>query len=295
MFTVMGATGQVGGAIVRELLAGGGAVRALGRSESRLAELGALGAQPVAGDAADVDYLTDAFHGADGVFVMLPFDPSVPDFHAHQDRIGESIVAAIRASGVGHVMALSSVGADLDSGVGVIGSLHAQEERLRQLRETHILVLRPGSFFENFHTALDLIEGEGFYADAVRSDAPVPMIAVRDIAAVAARALRARDWEGYLVRELLGPCDLTYAEATRILGASLGKPDLPYVTLPPAEAEKALVAGGFSEDCARHYVEFSLALGAGTIRSREGRNAKNTTPTTFEEFATELAAAVRGR
>lgn len=292
MIAVMGATGKVGGAIVRELLAAGEEMRALGRSERRLAEIAALGARPVAGDATDTGYLTEAFRGADGVFTLLPFDPTVPDYREHQDCLGESIVRALRAAGTRYVVALSSVGADLTEGSGVLGTLHAQEGRLRELRDARVLILRPGSFFENFHAALDLIESEGFYADAVHPDTPVPMIAVRDIAAVAAQALTTRAWEGHLVRELLGPCDLTYAEATRILGASLGRPKLPYVQLVPAEAEAALVASGFSRDCARLYVEFSLALGAGAIRSREGRNANNTTATTFEDFAEKLAESM---
>lgn len=61
------------------------------------------------------------------------------------------------------------------------------------------------------------------------------MIATRDIADVAARALRQRDWRGVVVRELLGERDLTFAEATRIIGARIGKPDLSYVQFPYAD------------------------------------------------------------
>jgi uncharacterized protein YbjT (DUF2867 family) len=43
---------------------------------------------------------------------------------------------------------------------------------------------------------------------------------------VAAKALQTRDWHGVVVRELLGPRDLTYAEATRIVGKRIKKPDL---------------------------------------------------------------------
>jgi len=38
------------------------------------------------------------------------------------------------------------------------------------------------------------------------------------MADVAAKALKARDWKGVVVRELLGPRDLSYSEATHILG-----------------------------------------------------------------------------
>jgi uncharacterized protein YbjT (DUF2867 family) len=49
MITVMGATGNVGGGITRKLLDSGHGVRALGRSERKLAQLETLGAQTLAG------------------------------------------------------------------------------------------------------------------------------------------------------------------------------------------------------------------------------------------------------
>lgn len=289
MIAVMGATGQVGRGITERLLAGGEAVRALGRSEARLAELARLGARTCAGDAADEAYLSQAFEGARAVFTLLPYDPSLLDYHAQQDRLGESIVRALGSAGVPYVVALSSVGADLRSGTGFIASLFAQEQRLSRLPGTQVLVLRPGSFFENFHAALPSILEHGVYADAFAPDVPIPMIATRDISAVGARALMARNWEGFVVRELLGPRDLSYADATRILGECIGKPELEYVRLPDNEIERILVDAGFSEDAARLHVELAGALSDGTIRAREERSPDNTTPTTFEEFAGGLA------
>jgi hypothetical protein len=72
--------------------------------------------------------------------------------------------------------------ADLSEGTGVIGGLHVQEERLRRLDLTNVLLLRPVSFFENFYDALGLIKLEGINGDSVESDLAVPMIASRDIA-----------------------------------------------------------------------------------------------------------------
>lgn len=138
MITVMGATGHTGRAITHRLLAAGEKVRAVGRSESGLAELASAGADPIAGDASDAAFLTRAFDGAD--------------------------------------------------------DLHVQEQRLRGLAATNVLILRPGSFFDNFYAVLDLIKYEGVIADSVAPDVRIPMIAVRDIADVAATALRARDW-----------------------------------------------------------------------------------------------------
>ena len=76
------------------------------------------------------------------------------------------------------------------------------------------------------------------------------MVATRDIADAAAKALKARDWKGVVVRELLGPRDLSYAEATRIIGEKIGKPDLRYVQFSYADQVQATVQAGFSESFA---------------------------------------------
>jgi uncharacterized protein YbjT (DUF2867 family) len=289
MITVMGATGHTGSKITEALLKAGEKVRSLGRSESKLADLNRTGAEVLTGDAADADFLTDAFRGADAVYTLLPTDPRSADYRGEQDRQGEAIVKAIGESGVRHVVALSSLGAELSEGTGLIAGLHAQEERLKRLDGTGVLLLRPASFFENFEVQLAMIEHEGIVGDSVAPELPIPMIATRDIAEVAAEALMARDWKGIVVRELLGPRDLSYTEATRILGERIGKPDLKYVQLSYADMARALVEAGFSESFAEFYVEMTRAFNEGKVKARQGRTPQNTTTTRFEDFAGELA------
>ena len=78
MITVMGATGNTGRKIT-ELLEDGQEVRALGRSPEKLAELDALGAETVAGDVRDADYLASTF-AADAVYTLTAIDPTLPDY-----------------------------------------------------------------------------------------------------------------------------------------------------------------------------------------------------------------------
>jgi uncharacterized protein YbjT (DUF2867 family) len=291
MISVMGATGHVGGEAVRRLVKSGEKVRALGRSQGKLAEL--AGAEATAGDAVDAAYLARAFRGADAVFTLLPPDMQSTDYRALQDRQGEAIVEAVRDSGVRYVVFLSSVGADQPSGTGPIAGLHAQEERLRRLDGVNVLALRPGYFFENFYGSLPGIKHQGVLGDAVAPGTSLPMIATRDIGAAAAEALRARDWGGFTVRELLGPRDLTQPEVARILGERIGRKDLPYVQIPYEEMVRILVGAGLSENVASTYVDMARAFDQGRVRSVEGRKPSNTTATRFEDFANELAAAYR--
>ncbi len=291
MISVMGATGHVGGEIARRLVKAGQQVRVLGRSRETLGAI--QGAEAHAGDAADASYLAGAFRGADAVFTLLPPDLHSADYRGLQDRQGEAIVRALRDAGVRNVVFLSSIGGEQPSGTGPIAGLHAQEERLRALPDTNVLALRPGFFFENFYASLPVVKHQGVVGDAVAPDVALPMIATRDIAAAASEALLTRDFRGFVVRELLGPRDLTHAEATRIIGGAIGRPDLPYVQLPYDDMVGALVGAGLSPNVSSLYVEMSRAFNEGRVRSVAGRNPSNTTPTRFEDFAVELAQAYR--
>lgn len=289
MIAVMGATGNTGGKITRALLSAGDKVRGLGRTGSKLTELERAGAEIAAGDTADATFLTNAFRGADAVYTLLPTDRRAPDYRAQQDREGATIASAIRDSGVRYVVGLSSMGADSDDATGVIRGLRAQEGRLNQLKGVNVYLLRPVSFFENFNDQLEVIKHEGIVADSVEPDLPIPMVAARDVAAAAVAALRARDWTGVVVRELVGQRDISNAEATRILGERIGKPDLAYVQLSYADMTNALVQAGLSASFAELYVEMTRAFNEGTVNPR--RTPENATPTPFEDFADEFARA----
>lgn len=291
MMIVMGAGGNTGNKIAMTLLAAGHPVRALGRTRARLTGLERAGAEVMLGDTSEAGFLTRAFDGAVAAYTLLPTDQSAPDYPASQRREGEAIAAAVRESGVRHVVALSSLGADKSSGHGVIAGLHEQEERLKRIQGLNLLLLRPVSFFENFYGQLPVVKHQGVVADSVVADLPIPMIASRDVAAVAATALAARDWRGLVVRELLGQRDLSYRKATRILGERIGRPDLPYVQLPYDEMADALVGAGLSASFASRYVEMTRAFNEGTVGPQTGRTHANTTTTRFEDFAAELAHA----
>jgi hypothetical protein len=96
-----------------------------------------------------------------------------------------------------------------------------------------------------------------------------------------------------LVQELLGPRDLSHAEATRVLGARIGNPPLQYVQFPYDDFVKALVQTGLSENIAGLYAEMARALNEGKVKSLEGRRPENTTKTRFEDFVVELERAYR--
>lgn len=292
MITVLGATGNTGARIVEALRAAGEPVRAIGRDAARLGAATALGAQPHVGDAGDAAFLRRAFDGADAAYVLMPIDLASPGYAAQQAAVGESVTEALRASGVPHVVALSSLGAEVPGGpdlavTGFLGTLHEQEQRLATL-EANLTLLRPGLFFESFLHGVDAMRAHGVHADSIDPDVTLPMVATRDVADVAAEALRHRSWSGTVVREVLGAADLTVPDAVAALGPAWGMPGLTYVRVPDREMQALLRDAGMPEDAARLHVAMNRAFNEGTVGSLAGRGPGNTTPTTVDAWARSL-------
>jgi len=284
LVTVTGATGHIGSGIVERLLKGGHRVRGVVRSEKKFAPLLEKGAEAKVGDIADADFLTEAFEDSDAVFAMIPPNTTVEDLRADQRKYAESFIKAIRSSGVTRVVALSSIGGGLEEGTGPITGLHEFEELLKTIPDLSVAFLRPTYFMENFLYAIPLIKSAGVNGGTAKGDIPMPMIATRDIAAAAAEFLEAPTFEGFTVHDLLGPRDLTFSEATSILGAAIEKPDLRYVEFSKEDYRKGLIDAGFSESVADAYIEMEESFN-GRIQETVVRSESNGTPTTLEQFA----------
>lgn len=288
MITILGATGQVGYRVAETLTKAGEQVRAIGRNTDRLNALAAGGAHVVH---ADIDSaLAKSFAGSDAVLAMLPSNPFAVDVVAEQATWGTSIVDALRESEIERIVALSSLGADRSDAPGVIGCLAQQEQRLRTLADRNLHLLRPVSFFENLLPAIEQLMAGGTHVDSVDPDLPIPMIATADIADAAVQALTDSRWTGVHTQMLLGQRDLSYREATQILGNRLGIATARYEQLPYAAMTEMLASIGFSRSYAQLYVDMTRAFNSEELTRHVTRSPQNSTRTSFEDFASSIAA-----
>jgi uncharacterized protein YbjT (DUF2867 family) len=293
LIVVTGASGHIGGRLAEILLEGHRRVRVVARHEERLRTLGERGAEVLTGSLDDANFARRALAGAHAAFTMLPPILAAADLRGEQNRVSEAIAYGLQEAGVRHVVNLSSVGAEVPYGTGPIAGLHDHEERLDRLAGTSILHLRPGYFMENHLHAVGAVAAQGAYLGTLRPDLALPMIATIDIAREAARLLSGIEFEDKATAELLGPREHTLPEAARILGAAIGRPDLPYVQVTDEQARPAMVAQGMPPHMADMMLEMYRAFNAGKIRPAEPRLPENTTPTTLEEWSAHFAAAFR--
>lgn len=201
MYLVMGITGKVGGATARHLLKQGKQVRALVRDREKAAKWADQGVELVDGDWNDATAIAAALKGIDGAFVMLPsvWAPS-PDYREAKG-VTANYVEALTKVVPSRVVALSSMGANRTSGVGMITALSLLEQGLRKL-SSPVAFVRAGGFFENFLYGLQVARGGTlpvFYNPTNRKST---MVASDDIGAEVATLLTGPGWSGYRVIEL---------------------------------------------------------------------------------------------
>jgi len=201
MFLVMGITGNVGGATARHLLAQGKKVRALVRDREKAVNWMNQGVELVDGDWNDSGSIEQALKGVEGAFVMLPpvWAPS-PDYKEAK-RVIANYVEALSRVAPPRVVALSSMGANRNTGHGVIMALSLLEQGFRELISP-VTFVRAGGFFENFLFGLQAAQGGKlpvFYNPTNRKST---MVATNDIGAEFATLLTGPAWSGQRIVEI---------------------------------------------------------------------------------------------
>jgi len=223
---VVGATGQLGRVIVQKLIAAGRPVRALGRSQEKLAALEAAGAEIVAADLRDLSKVTAACRGVSQIVSTAnnnmgsgPTSPMRIDVSAHQN-----LCAAARNTGVGRVVYVSFRGASSGESVDIFRLKWYIEDAIRRSGLPHVM-LRPSAFMDVWihevfapgirKTGVATVFGDG--------TAVANYIAVEDVAEFAVKILAREDVRNEIV-EAGGPSDLSLEALVTLIAQWLQKP-----------------------------------------------------------------------
>ncbi|MFJ5834548.1 NAD(P)H-binding protein [Streptomyces sp. NPDC093089] len=211
MILVTGATGTIGGHVVRLLTERGMPFRAMSRRE----RAGGVRAGGVRADFDDPASLARAVAGVDTVFLVTV--PPVPT--ADHDI---ALVAAARAAGVRKIVKLSAIGSGERFDGETVGAWHLAAEEAIEDSGLAWTMLRPPGFASNFLWHRPLIQA-GEPLPNLTGDSRQAIVDPRDVAAVAVAAMTgdAHDGQRY---DLTGPELLTFADQAAILEGVLERP-----------------------------------------------------------------------
>ncbi len=212
---VTGATGNTGQLVADELKKRRVPFVAMARSEKNRRKLAERGIESVPGDFDDTASMVKALQGAEKAYLVC-----TPDHH-----MGPRETAFIRAAekaGVRHIVKCSAYWAGLDAPSGNLRS-HGRIERALTDSGMEYTILRPHGFMQTFTLfSWDTIQKAGVLTFP-GGDGAMPLVDVRDVAAVAVKALTEKGHAGKAY-DLTGPEMLDFHQVAGILTRVLGRP-----------------------------------------------------------------------
>ena len=278
---VTGATGGVGSRVVRELRARGVSVRAFVRDPGKARALLGGGVEVAAGDFSDAASVCRAIKDVDAVFLACTNDPRQVSFET-------GVIDAAAEAGVGRIVKLSAVGAEVGASVA-FWDWHGRIEEHLRASGVPFVMLRPAFNMTNLLGSAEGVRHEGvLFAPA--EGARVAMIDPGDVAEAAAVALGTDGHEGK-THVLTGPEAITFDRVAEELSAATGR-GIRFVAVPDDAARQALVEAGIPGFVAGQIAAVFGALRQGAqerttdaVRALTGRE-----PRAFVQFARDHAS-----
>jgi uncharacterized protein YbjT (DUF2867 family) len=223
LLLVTGASGYVGGRLLRLLAERGERVRCLARRPETLRARVPEGTDVVCGDVLEASSLAAPLAGVDTVYYLVHSMGSASDFEEEDRRAAENVAAAARAAGVRRIVYLGGLGdaADLSP------HLASRQEVGRILRESGVqtielrasIVLGSGSL--SFEMIRALVEALPVMITPRWVERRAQPLAIEDVLEYLAAAADVRTG-GSEVVEIGGPDRVSYADLMREYAAQRG-------------------------------------------------------------------------
>jgi uncharacterized protein YbjT (DUF2867 family) len=285
MILIAGASGTVGRAVLAEVARSGDKHRAMYRSKEEAAKAPA-GTEAVIADFSDKASLAPALRGVESVYLVCSPIPALVQLEGNA-------IEASEVAGVRRIVLNSALGAG-DYGKSFPSWHRKVEDKLKATKVAHC-ILRPNSFLQNVLTYYaPTIRTQGAFYGAM-GNARTSYLDVRDIAAVAAKALRGGEHDGKTY-ELNGPEALNCREVAEKISQHSGTMAR-YVDIPADAQRKAMLDQGMPEwqvtallELQEYYTGGKGATVDGVLQGLLGR-----LPITMDKFLAEYAGEFRGQ
>ena len=291
-----GSLGNIGKPLTERLLEQGHSVTVISSNPERSEEIATLGATPAIGTLQDTTFLASTFQGADAVYTMIPpanyFDPNL-DILQYYKELGNSFANAVSQAGVKWVINLSSIGAHLERGNGILEGTYHVEQSLNGLPEdvavTHI---RPVEIYYNLFQFIDLIKSQGIMAGNLAEDDRNAWVSLDDIANSVVEEINTPA-TGQNVRYVTSE-EVTYKELASTLGSAIGNPDLKWVQITDDQLRESLINVGMQPKIAEKMTEMYAAIHNGLLYEDYNQNKPLTLgKVKLKDFAKDFAAAYK--
>lgn len=240
---VTGATGTVGSEVVRQLFRDRSDVniKAAIHSVENAKRVHGNGIKVVQIDFNRIETIREALKGVDKLFLLNRDSPSMVELASNVIKVAKDI-------GIEHIVRLSAKGADVNAESSSL-RMHRQVEKIIEESGIPFTFLRPNEFMQNFINlhGQSIRSNNAFYMAV--GDSKVSIVDVRDIAAVAVKALTkdsTDDRYNDKVYTITGPEALSYYQIADILSDVIGR-KISYLNLSEGDFGRSLKEAGVDE------------------------------------------------
>jgi uncharacterized protein YbjT (DUF2867 family) len=185
---VLGATGNIGTAVLKNLQNKNVTVFAGVQSEKDFDKVAQLGAIPIIANFTDQDSLNNALKGKERVFLVTPLmqNPEV---------VTQMVINASKLNGVKHLVRSTASGADSNGHIQMARWAGASEDLIKA-SDLNYTIVRPYSFLQNFINfhSFTIRNYNGFYLPT--GDTKLSMIDINDLGEIVAIALTSNEHFG---------------------------------------------------------------------------------------------------
>lgn len=290
-YVITGAAGNISRSLAEKLIHAGHDVFVVGRNAENIRSLTGIGAKALIGSVQDLDFLKTAFAGADAIYTMVPPNYNTNDMKAGIAEVGKNYAEALKANNIKYVVNLSSVGAHLPDGCGPVSGLYRVEQAMNELKNINIKHLRPTYFYANFLGNVGMVKNMNIIGGNFGgADFKMLLSDTSDIAEVAFEELLNLNFSGHSVR-YIGSDERSTDDIAKVIGAAIGKPQLPWIIFSDEQAFGGMMQTGLPENLVKNYVEMGHAMHTGIMfedywKNHPGKLGK----TKLEDFAKTFAA-----
>ncbi len=284
MICITGAGGTVGKEVVKQLELAKVPYRAAYFSKDKVEAALAKGVDAVIIDYNRPETLRAAFQGCDRLFLLGPNA-------LNQTQLELNAVEAAKAVGVQYIVKQSVMGAEGED--FSLALIHRPVEKAIESSGMAWTFLRPNSFMQNVVTFMsETIKAESAFYSA-SGEAKIAHVDVRDIAAVAVKALTESTHAGKAYT-LTGPEAITYDELANELSKVLER-SISHISLSPSDLKHGMLAEGMPEalaermlDLERYYREDRASRITNDIKQVTGNE-----PSRFTQYTRDYALLLK--
>lgn len=270
-YVLLGSIGNITKPIALNLIKAGHQVSLISSNEESIPRIEAIGATPLVGNVADLEFLTRAFNEADVIYLMIPPKWTVENWSEYLKTVSNNYVAAITANGIKKVVVLSSIGAHMKHGAGPVDGLAYLEDKINELEDVSAVYLRPSYFYYNIYSMIPLIKNAGIMGSAQPAAHKMVLTDTADIADVATEVLLSPDFTGKTVRYIASD-EQTWADITKAISEAIGKPNLPWVEFTDEQSLDGMLKAGLNPSIAEGYTAMGNALRSGEMEADYWQN-----------------------